>query len=751
MAEWRDVTDLFISGSEEMEFSELISSDKFSLFDAMSAMELMDPKMDPVDAVSTTDPNQLLVDGFLDTEMSLHKANCVVQHLLVCEVAWCEGSSLAETLFTCLYLQKPILSTMLAHYNSEDEEAKTPVIESLGLYVLYAIILNILKTTELSRHMILQADIYEEEDFSPNSFGFDLLHDMEETVMLTHLDAAESKLLKLDQQELSDADLDAKTLLETLRFRRSYYLLIKTLGAMRSGSLVDDLDKANKAVTACRTNLAFLSGHPLCETEDGEEASISAECYDPEVNRALLCATPTRVVRLRPRKEAWEFFTDMVKYLEQSITILNCETLEALQTLLDVVPLHSAPLLARSIVAMNLYVDDLLLARLPFRTVVAKAMVDFGVPKELSQLDCVDQFISRLVKPVYESLRLMTLNLSHQRLALESILTQWNPIQNEAHILDTHFRHQLQLEPTVPPHLSDWAMGHVCALMQRHIALGIELELFSNHEVAVVFWYWEYLLSMQIHTSMRAELAKAEWHRRQTIITSGREEAAAAAAGMAATKKSEGSRGGRGSHGSNKKKGKQLRKAEKKKKNNAESKDEQQQQQPLLLSDLRLHTSRSLCRGAFRILAALQGLENVGKVGQSALFTAPACRFKHRFKAYTVIQTPPCLNYEDFADQCIQLGDSPQQAHALLETANQSFRQAIKFSDKMAAMELIAGEALDDCLRFKKVAVANSMLVAKLLHSLRQTGNLSVTSGDIDLDYEIHNLYPVVKVVSSPR
>ena len=43
---WSDITELLSSAAAEMSLGEMVHGESFSLFEAMSALELMDPKMD---------------------------------------------------------------------------------------------------------------------------------------------------------------------------------------------------------------------------------------------------------------------------------------------------------------------------------------------------------------------------------------------------------------------------------------------------------------------------------------------------------------------------------------------------------------------------------------------------------------------------------------------------------------------------------------------------------------------------------
>ena len=77
----------------------------------------------------------------------------MLERLLVCMVSWFDGGSLAETLFTCLYLHETALARLRA-LNDAGVVATTHV-------VLLAAVTVVLKTVGLQRRVVIQADIYE--------------------------------------------------------------------------------------------------------------------------------------------------------------------------------------------------------------------------------------------------------------------------------------------------------------------------------------------------------------------------------------------------------------------------------------------------------------------------------------------------------------------------------------------------------------------------------------------------------------
>lgn len=130
--------------------------------------------------------------------LTLAQARGLAVGLLRREAAWCEGTSLAESLFTCLYLHGPLLPCLaracgggdaaetaevgsandrasLGDASSEPaaaaaaaEAAAVAAPEGLALRAWAALAVGTLKMVSLTREAVLHADLYEEEDFSPN-------------------------------------------------------------------------------------------------------------------------------------------------------------------------------------------------------------------------------------------------------------------------------------------------------------------------------------------------------------------------------------------------------------------------------------------------------------------------------------------------------------------------------------------------------------------------------------------------------
>lgn len=110
---WADVSPLLESACKDLRDGELIHGDNFNLFAAMSALEIMDPKMDSGIVCKYYSIDEAIENGAAPVPISINKTvdvQCtidIMDHLLACEATWHKGHSLAQTVFSCIYLLRP--------------------------------------------------------------------------------------------------------------------------------------------------------------------------------------------------------------------------------------------------------------------------------------------------------------------------------------------------------------------------------------------------------------------------------------------------------------------------------------------------------------------------------------------------------------------------------------------------------------------------------------------------------------------
>ena len=184
--------------SKELELGEILHDESFGLFDAMSAIEMMDPKMDagmlcnrgnnkPYTFEEAAKAGVIKLDGLTASEII-----GIIDSTYSCIVSWLEGHNLAQTVFTNLYLHEP-----------EQIVDKTL---KVFCYAIYEIIVEI-------RECIFRAGVFEEEDFQGVMFGgYKLSHIKTKIEIKYWLREIEEELHKKTQVKPTDDESEAEVL-----------------------------------------------------------------------------------------------------------------------------------------------------------------------------------------------------------------------------------------------------------------------------------------------------------------------------------------------------------------------------------------------------------------------------------------------------------------------------------------------------------------------------------------------------------
>lgn len=172
--------------------------DLFGLFDAMSAIEMMDPKMDagmlcnrgsnkPYTFSQAASNGIIKLDDLTPAEII-----GIIDSTYACIVSWLEGHSLAQTVFTNLYLHQPDQIV--------DKTLKT------FCYAVYKIIEEI-------RECIIKASVYEEEDFQSVMYGgYKLQPDITEQKTISMLREVEEELHRKSRIKPVDDDTEREVI-----------------------------------------------------------------------------------------------------------------------------------------------------------------------------------------------------------------------------------------------------------------------------------------------------------------------------------------------------------------------------------------------------------------------------------------------------------------------------------------------------------------------------------------------------------
>ncbi|CAM9878501.1 unnamed protein product [Ectocarpus fasciculatus] len=477
------------------------------------------------------------------------------------------------------------------------------------------------------------------------------------------------------------------------------------------------------------------------------------------MNRHLLGSSPQHHVYFRRgRAEGPRTLLLLAREAERACGVIRCDDLlDVRRCLLRLYQppaegkggpaVGTASLFARSVAAVCLYRQDMVLGRFDVMWFVAEAMTDVGVPDAVVNSPSGMAFLDRVGKPVYETLRTLCLNRGRQRMSLELQMQDWRTLQAYANTVDDAFQLQYGLGAGTQRYMSKWALTEVLGLMHLYLQVGVELQLPSAHEWSGMFWYWDYVMTtkMMAEGSLREskdqlEAVKAQMEEERVMARELQEAAEAAeaaelanaAASAAAAAATPALSVGGGKKSKKKKRGGSKAKkpdaateaagpgpgvspagsgaevgavngaggscARGKKEEAASATTGAQKTQREIrwairrdweTADMKLR--QFLCRGSVRLIA---GLESLGMMGQKAgewsefRFTSPEIIHRERFRAFQALETPAF-----------------QPHRAFLEAVEFHEREAAKVVDASAECFRAARTLASDLLRQGDLAV----------------------------------------------
>ncbi|KAF3902039.1 hypothetical protein AA313_de0207637 [Arthrobotrys entomopaga] len=306
-ANFRDVTQLFRQACQGLDVGQLVKDPNFTLFEAVGALEIMDPKMD----------SGLLKSGEEDTPAEIYQPVLpeeiigIMDQLLSSEMSWHDGAALSQTVFTCLYIDN-----LLSMNPSTIEEAKfslpplesrqpgTPVYQLLHL-ILRAYCVGLVKCCDHVNRQILAEHTYEEEDFVTQTYNVSLL----EFVSVPDVNRLLSSAIEYIDSALAPWPNNIKMALKArLAFRKLF------LGELSRD--VKDMVEKRSNWDGCITLLSTIG---ITRNLGKSVPSV----FSIAVQRKLASTVPPRPIVQIPFEEAFTIVSRLCKDAKEILRILN--------------------------------------------------------------------------------------------------------------------------------------------------------------------------------------------------------------------------------------------------------------------------------------------------------------------------------------------------------------------------------------------------------------------------------------------
>ncbi|XP_042909668.1 N-alpha-acetyltransferase 35, NatC auxiliary subunit isoform X2 [Parasteatoda tepidariorum] len=704
---WINVTEEFFKATEELELGELLHDDMFGLFEAMSAIEMMDPKMDAGMMCNRGSKKVLNFDQALKAgklkikDLSAEEQIGIIDATLACLVTWLEGHSLAQTVFTNLYLQKPHLV--------EDK-------------IIRAFSIHLLKMLEVIRDFVNKAGVFEEEDFQPVMYGYKLANEIpigKATTMMKEVEDELQKKVKITRSkpgeeqptEVQIQHEDAVALCSRIKFCRLFYQALMTFQKKKCQAV----EECDRFLIQCLELIPVIEKtiHLGISPDPKAESSNRADYptilgFEPLVNQRLLPPTFPRYTKIKTRKESMNYLLYLVTRLRTICNITECITFHSALDFMNEFSKTSPCVLSRSVLQL-LYlnhskcsVPGKVLGTMHIVDVLRDAIRSFIKPPilmprsplmmNLQTKEYVESFLGHCVRPFCTLIQITGHNRARQRDKLSHLIEELAALQEEADKVDAYLHNVSTNLDNHFPHLAcfgTWVLYHILKIMIQYVLSGFELELYSSHEYTYIFWYlYEFLYGWMVSALSRANSYLSEQE----------------------CKAEQMSQKGRNSKRNKKKKRIQPHKRE------------------IILTQ----ALQNLCGGYYK---AVCGFSLDGKLKRPCVeFDNERVRYEHRFAPFNSIITPPPVPYSQFKDVAEML-----QFHS---TPTDLYMDACKcFHHARLNLETLA-DPNEEMLNLLKVAKTN-FIVMKLLHSGHKEGSKDPP----EFDFSVHKNFPTLKVI----
>uniref|UniRef100_A0A3Q1CGP6 N-alpha-acetyltransferase 35, NatC auxiliary subunit n=1 Tax=Amphiprion ocellaris TaxID=80972 RepID=A0A3Q1CGP6_AMPOC len=619
-ANWVDITHEFKGACKELNLGELLHDKLFGLFEAMSAIEMMDPKMDAGmigNQVNRKVLNfeQAIKEGAIKVkDLSLPELIGIIDTCFCCLITWLEGHSLAQTVFTCLYVHNPDL-------------IEEPALKAFAL--------GMLKVCDIAREKVNKAAVFEEEDFQAMTYGFKMANnvtDLRVTGMLKDVEdelqrKVKSTRSRQGEQRNPEVELEHQQCLALFNRIKFTRLLLTALIAFTKKE-TSSVGEAQKLVAQAADLLSAIHSsiqHGIQSQNDttkGDHPIMMG--FEPLVNQRLLPPTFPRYAKIIKREDMVAYFSKLIERIKTVCDVINTTNLHGILDFFCEFSEQSPCVLSRSLLQTTFLIDNK-------KVFVCDLCCLFN---NHQAKDYIDSFVTHCSRPFCSLIQIHGHNRARQRDKLGHILEEFATLQDEAEKVDAALHSLLmKLEPQ-RQHLAclgTWILYHNLRIMIQYLLSGFELELYSMHEYYYIYWYLsEFLYAWLMSTLSRADSSQMAEER---IL----EEQL---------------------------KGRSSKKTKKKKK-----------VRPLSKEITMSQAYQNMCAGMYKTMVAL---DMDGKVRKPQFeLDSEQVRYEHRFAPFNSVVTPPPVHYIQFKEMSdLKKYNPPPGSADLYLAASKHFQQA---------------------------------------------------------------------------
>ncbi|KAI1719614.1 mak10 subunit, natC n(alpha)-terminal acetyltransferase domain-containing protein [Ditylenchus destructor] len=457
----KDITKDFLQACGELRLGELAKCDSFNLLSAMSAIELLDPKMDSGMIRPKRKPGNETEDSILIADrVHADELIAIMDASMAMLVCWLQGQPLDQTFYTNICL--------LNHDKLKDRV--------LSLFSSVAI--NLLN---YFRMIIEVAAVFNEEDFSAFTCHSGL------QVKCDPLECLESAmdLINARINENSEPTKNLQAVNLRLSFLQSFFELINCIvpplvlkvDANDVKVFVPNFKKGTASAEKCLNMLDSCRKTTSLGLSSSSNAGDYSwlRAFDPQVNRQQSPPNFPRDPKLISRFEAFDYLHNLLSKIKLMMTEIvdKMKTLDGLLQFFYQFGGEDSCVLLRSLVQLIVMPNDYnICGTLPLQSIVQESISQF----DLSLLGDIPSHNSMNIAPeIYNDFLSFSVRAFADKIEMDAFaLGMANG--GEAY--------------PKPPIFSTFLLYHILQLMHYHFELGFHLDIFVPYEFAYTYWYF---------------------------------------------------------------------------------------------------------------------------------------------------------------------------------------------------------------------------------------------------------------------
>lgn len=488
-----DVTAIFAGAAQQLDATDMVFADGYTLNDAMSALEIGEPRMDsgmvleeaqrpPFDPLAPLLPEE--VCWILDRSIS-------------CEIAWHTGSTLSQTVYTFLYGHA--VAEMHTDYLLDFEGDPSRPVELVTL-VLRAAALAVMKRCNTAWVGLAKGGIHDLEDWHSEKADISLHEGTPIGRVFGELDQAESWLSCTTRvpQEWRDP----------LLLRVSFHKILLEIFSLSLPREREILESKRKDA------VSLLERIELQPSPEPPTDSVARMAFDPYITRRLFAFMPLRVLELPPQDRTWKVLGSFFSGLEELYKLTGVTNVTTWQIVGDIkvwkhVRDHQLTYV-RAIHMSSFINGTTVLGVYPLRWLVDRFFLEsIGLSYD-SVIDNISsswigdvgpplpRFENLIVKLMKETISSSWYNPPRRRRYLMKSISEWHALQDGFVRLLEQSRFSCAENPQLLRLLPHIPLMWRLTAAENTILSGFQLELYSAQERTFAYWY----LSQVIETHL---------------------------------------------------------------------------------------------------------------------------------------------------------------------------------------------------------------------------------------------------------